>query len=122
MKPLPKRLIDPFQRQVDYVRLSVTDRCDFRCVYCMAEEMQFLPRSQVLTLEEIARLGKCFSELGVHKLRLTGAELAQLPAGALVRSRDYGAFVHAVVDEGAFGDHVDALFGNPQDTLNVSRR
>jgi cyclic pyranopterin phosphate synthase len=56
------------------VRLSVTDRCDLRCVYCMAEDMTFLPRAQVLTLEEIARLGRCFSELGVTKLRITGGE------------------------------------------------
>jgi len=73
-KPFPDKLIDRFGRQVNYVRLSVTDRCDFRCVYCMAEDMTFLPRSQVLTLEEIARLGKCFSELGVNKLRITGGE------------------------------------------------
>jgi cyclic pyranopterin phosphate synthase len=59
---------------VTYVRLSVTDRCDLRCVYCMAEDMRFLPRSQLLTLEEIARLGRCFSELGVAKLRVTGCE------------------------------------------------
>ncbi|MFP4062833.1 MAG: GTP 3',8-cyclase MoaA [Halochromatium sp.] len=67
-------LIDRFGRQVTYVRLSVTDRCDLRCVYCMAEEMTFLPRAQVLTLEEIARLGRCFTELGVTKLRVTGGE------------------------------------------------
>jgi GTP 3',8-cyclase len=71
---LPDRLIDRFGRHITYVRLSVTDRCDLRCVYCMAEQMQFLPRSQVLTLEEIARLGQCFSELGVTKLRITGGE------------------------------------------------
>ncbi len=73
-KELPERLIDRFGRHITYVRLSVTDRCDLRCVYCMAEDMTFLPRSQVLTLEEIARLGKCFSELGVTKLRVTGGE------------------------------------------------
>lgn len=67
-------LIDRFGRHVTYVRLSVTDRCDLRCVYCMAEEMTFLPRAQVLTLEEIARLGRCFTELGVTKLRVTGGE------------------------------------------------
>ena len=74
MKPLPKRLIDPFQRQVDYVRLSVTDRCDFRCVYCMAEEMQFVPKPQVLTLEELEQVARAFVELGVSKIRLTGGE------------------------------------------------
>jgi cyclic pyranopterin phosphate synthase len=67
-------LIDRFGRHVTYVRLSVTDRCDLRCVYCMSEDMTFLPRAQVLTLEEIARLGRCFTELGVTKLRVTGGE------------------------------------------------
>jgi cyclic pyranopterin phosphate synthase len=56
------------------VRLSVTDRCDFRCVYCMSEDMSFLPRAQVLTLEELYRLGRSFTELGVDKIRLTGGE------------------------------------------------
>jgi cyclic pyranopterin phosphate synthase len=68
------KLVDRFGRHITYVRLSVTDRCDLRCVYCMAEDMTFLPRAQVLTLEEIARLGRCFSELGVTKLRITGGE------------------------------------------------
>ena len=67
-------LIDPFARRINYVRLSVTDRCDFRCVYCMAEDMQFLPRSQILTLEEIARIGHILTGLGVRTLRLTGGE------------------------------------------------
>ncbi|MDT8428998.1 MAG: GTP 3',8-cyclase MoaA [Pseudomonadales bacterium] len=67
-------LIDTFGRRVDYVRLSVTDRCDFRCVYCMTEEMQFLPRSQVLSLEEIHTVARAFTELGVDKIRLTGGE------------------------------------------------
>ena len=70
----PAQLIDRFGRHITYVRLSVTDRCDLRCVYCMTEDMQFLPRSQLLTLEEVARLGSCFSELGVTKLRITGGE------------------------------------------------
>lgn len=67
-------LQDRFGRTIDYVRLSVTDRCDFRCVYCMAEEMTFLPRQQVLTLEEIARLARTFISLGTRKIRLTGGE------------------------------------------------
>ncbi|MBK1704196.1 GTP 3',8-cyclase MoaA [Halochromatium glycolicum] len=74
MSQLPPALIDRFGRHVTYVRLSVTDRCDLRCVYCMAEDMTFLPRAQVLTLEELARLGRCFTELGVTKLRVTGGE------------------------------------------------
>ena len=68
------RLVDRFGRHVTYARLSVTDRCDFRCVYCMSEDMTFLPRAQVLTLEEIYDIGRAFTRLGVTKLRLTGGE------------------------------------------------
>jgi cyclic pyranopterin phosphate synthase len=71
---LPPQLIDGFGRHVSYVRISVTDRCDFRCVYCMTEEMKFLPRSQVLSLEELALVARAFVELGVTKIRLTGGE------------------------------------------------
>lgn len=71
---LPKTLIDKFGRRVDYLRLSVTDRCDFRCVYCMAEDMTFAPKAQVLTLEELAEVAEAFVELGVRKIRLTGGE------------------------------------------------
>lgn len=67
-------LLDSFGRQITYLRLSVTDRCDFRCVYCMAEDMTFLPRAQVLTLEEAAEIATAFAELGVKKIRLTGGE------------------------------------------------
>ncbi len=67
-------LTDSFGRQVSYLRLSVTDRCDFRCVYCMAEDMTFLPRSQVLTLEELSGIARAFVGLGVRKLRITGGE------------------------------------------------
>lgn len=70
----PDRLIDGFGRVVDYVRLSVTDRCDLRCVYCMAERQAFLPRAEVLSLEELDRLATAFIDLGVRKLRLTGGE------------------------------------------------
>ena len=70
----PVQLIDRFGRLVDYLRISITDRCDFRCVYCMAEDMTFLPRAQVLTLEEIQTLAKVFVELGVKKIRVTGGE------------------------------------------------
>lgn len=68
------QLIDNFGRRVSYVRISITDRCDFRCVYCMDEEMTFMPREQLLTLEEIAFLVKAFCELGVEKVRITGGE------------------------------------------------
>ncbi|MFP4138251.1 MAG: GTP 3',8-cyclase MoaA [Halomonas sp.] len=71
---MPRELIDDFGRRVNYVRISVTDRCDFRCVYCMSEEMTFLPRAQVLTLEELALVARAFVELGVEKVRLTGGE------------------------------------------------
>ena len=67
-------LIDPFAREITYLRLSVTDRCDFRCVYCMSENMDFLPKSDLLTLEELDRLCSTFISLGVNKLRITGGE------------------------------------------------
>ncbi len=67
-------LVDQFGRAVDYIRLSITDRCDFRCQYCMAEDMTFLPRNQVLSLEECARIIKVFVGLGVSKVRITGGE------------------------------------------------
>ena len=67
-------LVDHFGRHVTYVRLSVTDHCDFRCVYCMSEKMTFVPRAQVLTLEELAFVARAFTELGVTKIRLTGGE------------------------------------------------
>lgn len=68
------KLIDNFGRQVTYVRLSITDRCDFRCQYCMSEKMTFLPRAKLLTLEEISTLGETFAGLGVNKIRITGGE------------------------------------------------
>ncbi len=67
-------LIDPFQRAISYLRVSVTDRCDFRCVYCMSESMTFLPRAELLSLEELDRLCSIFIGLGVRKLRITGGE------------------------------------------------
>jgi GTP 3',8-cyclase len=67
-------MIDPFDRAISYVRISVTDRCDFRCVYCMAGDMTFLPKKDLLTLEELDRLCSAFVDLGVRKIRLTGGE------------------------------------------------
>ena len=67
-------LIDPFARAITYLRASVTDRCDFRCVYCMSENMQFLPKKELLTLEELDRLCSTFVGMGVQKLRITGGE------------------------------------------------
>ncbi len=89
-------LIDPFQRAITYLRLSVTDRCDFRCVYCMSENMTFLPKKELLTLEELDRMCSTFIRLGVEKLRITGGE-------PLVR-RDIMTFFHAMsrhLDSGA---------------------
>lgn len=67
-------LVDPFGRHITYLRLSVTDRCDFRCQYCMSEDMQFLPKSEVLTIEELIRLSNGFIDRGVRRIRLTGGE------------------------------------------------
>ena len=87
-------LIDPFQRAISYLRVSVTDRCDFRCVYCMAENMQFLPKKELLSLEELDRMCSTFIRLGVRKLRITGGE-------PLVR-RDIMTFFDAM------GRHLDS--------------
>lgn len=90
------QLIDPFDRAIRYLRVSVTDRCDFRCVYCMSENMQFLPKKDLLTLEELDRMCSTFIGLGVEKLRITGGE-------PLVR-RDIMTFFRAMtrhLDSGA---------------------
>ncbi|WP_062114156.1 GTP 3',8-cyclase MoaA [Aureimonas sp. AU40] len=80
-------LIDPFQRAITYLRVSVTDRCDFRCTYCMAEDMEFLPKRDLLTLEELDRLSTAFIERGVRRLRLTGGEpLVRRNVMSLIRS------------------------------------
>lgn len=74
VQKIPQELIDQFGRRVDYIRLSITDRCDFRCQYCMSEDMTFLPKHEVLSLEECARLVNIFVSLGVRKVRITGGE------------------------------------------------
>src|SRR6201991_647336 len=85
IKPAP--LIDPYQRAITYLRVSVTDRCDFRCVYCMSENMAFLPKQDLLSLEELDRLCSAFVARGVRKLRLTGGEpLVRRSIMTLVRS------------------------------------
>lgn len=68
------KLIDPFGRKIDYLRISVTDRCDFRCTYCMDEDVEFLPRRDILSLEEIVKVATAFTELGTRKIRITGGE------------------------------------------------
>ena len=70
----PTALVDPFQRAISYLRLSVTDRCDLRCSYCMDENVKFVPRKELLSLEELDRLASSFVSLGVRKIRLTGGE------------------------------------------------
>ena len=67
-------MIDPFGRAITYLRVSVTDRCDLRCVYCMAEDMTFLPKNEILTLEELDRMCAAFIRLGTTKIRITGGE------------------------------------------------
>jgi len=71
---MTSQLIDQFNRTINYIRISVTDRCDFRCIYCMAEKMEFLPKTQLLSLEEIDRIASIFISLGVEKIRITGGE------------------------------------------------
>ena len=71
---MPAKLIDTFGREINYARLSVTDRCDFRCVYCMAEEMTFLPKAEILSLDELLRVAAALIESGIKKIRLTGGE------------------------------------------------
>ena len=79
-------LIDRFGRQVDYVRLSVTDRCDFRCIYCMAEDMTFVPRREVLSLEELHRVARVFTDLGVSRIRLTGGDGKSVQRGGVAHA------------------------------------
>ena len=97
--PLPQPLIDQFQRRISYLRLSVTDRCDLRCAYCMPERMTFLPKSEVLSLEELHRMALGFIARGVTKIRLTGGE-------PLVR-RDMIELVQAIGRK--LGDGLDEL-------------
>ena len=83
----PRSMVDSFGRRIDYVRISVTDRCNLRCRYCMAEHMQFLPKRDILTLEEIVELGDIFIARGVRRIRLTGGEpLVRREVGELFRA------------------------------------
>src|ERR1700758_5866721 len=85
--PLARPMIDPFGRTISYLRVSVTDRCDLRCFYCMSEDMTFLPKADLLTLEELDRLCTAFVAKGVRKIRLTGGEpLVRRNVMTLVRS------------------------------------
>ncbi len=85
--PLTDPLVDPFGRHVSYLRISVTDRCDLRCVYCMAEHMSFLPKREVLSLDELDRVASAFIRRGVRRLRLTGGEpLVRRDVMSLIRN------------------------------------
>lgn len=101
----PSLLTDTFGRMVSYLRLSVTDRCDFRCTYCMAEDMTFLPRSQVLTLEELASVAEAFRALGVSKLRVTGGE-PLIRKDVLTLFRTLGAMGFADLSLTTNGNHL----------------
>jgi len=96
-------MIDPFGRAVTYLRVSVTDRCNYRCNYCMAEDMTFLPRKDLLTLEELQRICSVFIGLGVQKLRITGGE-------PLVRRDILSLF-----------EHLGAQLGSGLDELTLTR-
>lgn len=117
---------DGFGRRIDYVRLSLTDRCDLRCRYCMAEEMVFLPRNDVLTLEEIADLARRFVARGVTRIRLTGGEpLAR--RGAVQVARDIGKLIGSGLDEltmttnaTRLAEHANSLWDAGLRRINVS--
>jgi cyclic pyranopterin phosphate synthase len=117
---------DPFGRDITYLRVSVTDRCDLRCVYCMAEDMSFLPKAELLTLEELDRLCGAFIRLGVRKLRLTGGEpLVRRDVMTLVRS--LGARLGQGLDEltlttngTLLAKYADGLAGAGVKRINVS--
>jgi cyclic pyranopterin phosphate synthase len=120
-------MIDPFGRKISYLRVSVTDRCDFRCVYCMSEQMTFLPKAEVLTLEELDRLCSAFVGLGVRKLRLTGGEplvrknVMELFRG-LSRHLKSGALEELTVTTNGsqLGKHADELAALGVKRVNVS--
>lgn len=117
-------LQDRFGRTIDYVRLSVTDRCDFRCVYCMTEDMTFVPRAQVLTLEEMGRLARVLVQLGVKRIRLTGGEpLVRRDVARLVH--DIGAIdglreLNMTTNGAGLPRHAQALKAAGVDRLNIS--
>ena len=120
-------MIDPFGRHISYLRVSVTDRCDFRCVYCMAEDMTFLPKSEILTLEELDRLCSACVCHGVRKLRLTGGEpLVRRNIMSLVRGLgrhlDSGALdeLTLTTNGSQLGRHADELKAAGMRRINVS--
>jgi len=121
------QLVDPFARAITYLRVSVTDRCDFRCVYCMAEDMTFLPKAEILSLEELERPCGAFVRLGVRKLRLTGGEplvrrnIMSLFRG-LARHLDSGALdeLTLTTNGSQLAKYADELAGLGVKRVNVS--
>jgi cyclic pyranopterin phosphate synthase len=124
-KPAPPHsLTDRFGRHISYLRISLTDRCNFRCVYCMSEQMTFVPREHMLTLEEIATVARAFTELGVKKIRLTGGE-PLVRQNALWLIREIGALPGlselAMTTNGAqLAEHAQALRAAGVRRLNIS--
>jgi cyclic pyranopterin phosphate synthase len=119
-------MIDPFGRAITYLRVSVTDRCDLRCVYCMAEDMTFLPKAEVLSLEELDRLCGAFIGLGTRKIRITGGE-PLVRRDVMTLFRNLGSRLGNGLDElvattngTQLAKHADALFAAGVRRLNVS--
>src|SRR5215468_10528422 len=129
LRPLTQQpaMIDPFGRHVTYLRVSVTDRCDFRCTYCMAEHMTFLPKKDLLTLEELDRLCSAFIAKGVRKIRLTGGEpLVRKNIMFLVRAlgervKDGGLDELTLTTNGSqLARHAEELYESGVRRINVS--
>lgn len=118
----PEQLIDGFGRQIDYLRLSVTDRCNLRCVYCMNEDMTFLPREEVLSLEELFEVARTFVALGVRRIRLTGGEpLVRRGLVELVRQLSTLPIELSMSSNGMLlGEHARALADAGLTRLNIS--
>lgn len=117
-------MVDSFGREINYMRLSVTDRCNFRCVYCMAEDMTFLPKQKLLTYEEIVQVAGVFIELGIKKIRLTGGEpLVRQDIVKLTKSLNQidGLNELAITTNGArLNKHAEALYESGVKSLNIS--
>ena len=118
---IKNKLIDPFGRAIDYLRVSVTDRCDFRCTYCMAEDMQFLPKKDVLSLEEIEEICKAFMRLGTRKIRLTGGE-PLVRKGIMQVINNLGKEVGESLDELTITTNGSQLESKAEDLFNAGIR
>ena len=115
------KLIDPFGRDVNYLRVSVTDRCDFRCTYCMAEDMQFLPKKDILSLEEIEEVCRAFMKLGTRKIRLTGGE-PLVRKGIMQVINNLGKEVGGDLDELTITTNGSQLESKAEDLYNAGVR